>query len=207
MTAARPARPERAAAQAGNAIANGTDPETARRRRRNRLLLVLMLLTPLVLTTTVVLLVTTGGPTEPTVKVNVPPGYQAITDPYFGYAVPATWTKNPIFSDSVGDLYYQGNNGWAGENERVASTAPTPGGAPSSIESFGHAAPTHYQFTGAKLALVPGATKATEYQLVRDGQVYATAIDAWDAQTQTELWLVVHAPPAVTQTILSSLTT
>jgi hypothetical protein len=169
--------------------------------------MVLMLLTPVVLGVTTLLLAETGGPTEPQVKVNVPAGYQAITDPYFGYAVPAGWTKNTIFSDSVGDLYYQGNGGWAGENERVTKTAPTPAGAPTSLQSFGQLAPAPYQLTDATPVRVPGATTAVEYQVVRNGHVDATAIDAWDQGTQTELWLLVDAPPSVTHTILSSLTT
>lgn len=165
-----------------------------------------MLLTPVVLGVTTLLLATTGGPTEPHVKVNVPPHYQVITDPYFGYAIPAAWTKNTIYSDSVGDLYYQGKGGWAGENERVMKSAPTASGAPAALESFGQRAPVPYQLTGATPVRVPGTTRAVEYHVVRHGHVDATAIDAWDQQTQTEFWLLVDASPSVTHTILSSLT-
>jgi hypothetical protein len=167
-----------------------------------------MLLTPIVLAVISIVWATTGGPPDPQVKMDVPHGYQAITDPYFGYVVPASWTENGVYSDSTADLYYNGPGGWAGENEAVVKSAPKPGQpAPAPIATFGLGAPTPYQLTDAHPVRVPGATFAYEYHITRNGKVDATTIDAWDASSQTQLWLVVDASPALTAMILGSLTT
>jgi len=176
--------------------------------RSNRPFIILMFMTPVVIAVIGVLLITTGGPANPQVKLKVPAGYQAVTDPYFGYVVPATWTKDAVYSDQIGDLYYQGRDGWVGESERVRKTSPAPGQlGPTAISTFGLSAPTPYQLVGARPVPVPGCRFAYEYEISRQGVVDAIAIDAWDAATQTEFWLVVHASHAVAGTVLASLTT
>ncbi|MHB1533227.1 MAG: hypothetical protein ACYC1D_01185 [Acidimicrobiales bacterium] len=183
----------------------GTGP---RRRRRPLLLVFITLLTPAFVIVVAAVAASTTGPSDPSVPVALTPGYQAVSDPYFGYAIPVGWNKISGQSDSTGDLYYEGTSGWSGENERVRAISPVPGGpAPASLASFGASVPTPFRLLGGHPVRVPGASFSYEYRLARGGRIYATAIDAWDRHTQTELWLVVQADAAITRKVLDSLTT
>ena len=145
------------------------------------------------------------GPSEPTVGLTPPPGYQAIADAYWAYAIPKAWTQDSAYTDSNGDFYYQGRNGWVGETLRIRDRAPTLGEAPpATLESFGQLRPARYTLRGGTATAVPGADAAFSYRLVR-GSTVSGVVDAWLKGSRTEIWLLVDADPTVRSTILSSL--
>jgi hypothetical protein len=175
-------------------------------RRRNRRWMVLMLLTPVCFGAIAALTLLTRGPTEPVVKPIVPSGYRAISDPYFGYAIPAAWKVNTTYSDVNGDLFYQGQNGWAAESLTVRAQAPQPGEPmPAATASFAAPQPTPFTLGPAQVAHVPGTTVAYRYTATRLGGAQATVIDTWQEASQTEIWLIIAAPSNVTTTIVDSL--
>lgn len=140
-------------------------------------------------------------------KAAVPPGYKAVRDSYYSYAVPAGWSTNSVYTDQTGDVDTSGPSGWAGEHIGYRQAAPVPGEAPPlSVEAFGVARPAPYTITGGQAVRVPGATAAFEYTFSRPDGFRAVAVDVWTARNGVELWLVVHAPASVTGVILSSLT-
>jgi hypothetical protein len=59
--------------------------------------------------------------------------------------------------------------------------------------------------SAATPVLVKGATVAYRYTITRPQGFQAVAIDAWDANTGAELWLLVHADPVTTATVISTL--
>lgn len=145
------------------------------------------------------------GPSEPSVAITPPAGYQAITDAYWGYAIPAGWTQDSAYTDSNGDFFYRGTGGWAAETLRIRAEAPTLDEAPpSTLASFGQLRPSPYQLIGGARATVPGADAAWSYTLVR-GSTTARVLDAWVRSSKTEIWLVVQADPQVSATVVSSL--
>jgi hypothetical protein len=175
-------------------------------RRRNRRWMVLMLLTPVCLGLIVALTFLTRGPAEPVVKPVVPAGYRAISDAYFGYAIPAAWKVNTTYSDVVGDIFYQGRDGWAAESLGVRTQPPTPGGSlPAATAAFAAPRPTPFSLGPALATHVTGTTVAYRYTATRPGGMRATVIHTWQRSTQTEIWLIVSAPDPVTATIVNSL--
>jgi hypothetical protein len=140
-------------------------------------------------------------------KAVAPPGYKAVRDSYYSYAVPAGWSTNGIYTDQTGDVDTSGPSGWAGEHIGYRAAPPVLGEAPPvSVEAFGVAQPAPYTIAGGHAVRVPGAAAAFEYTFSRADGFRAVAVDVWSARTGVELWLVVHAPAGETGVILSSLT-
>lgn len=182
-------------------------PAERRLRRRNRKLMAWVAVPGLLLGSAALAasVVSSGGPTPPK-PLRVPAGYQAVDDGVFAYSIPRSWSKNLAFSDDTGDLDYSGADGWAGEYLGARSSAAQPGERPpASFEDFGQNRPTPYVIGPARQVHVEGATVAFTYEVTRPGGFTAVAIDAWQSSSGAEIWLLVHAPPSVTTTIVSTL--
>lgn len=150
-------------------------------------------------------LLVSGGAPAPS-PLSVPAGYQAVNDGVFAYSVPRAWSKNLAYSDDTGDLDYSGSDGWAGEYLGARSSAPGEGERPpASFADFGETRPTAYTIGPAQKINVAGATVAYRYEITRPGGFTAVAINAWQSSSGAEIWLLVHAPEAVTTTIVSTL--
>lgn len=161
--------------------------------------------TPLVVVA-VAAVVSATGPAQPSVSVTVPAGYRAISDAYFGYAVPTTWAENDAATTETGTYYYQGPSGWVGETLAQRSTPPPLGEAgPAALGVFGSTAPVQFQLVGGHPTTVAGTTMAWAYELRRDGVDVGPVIDAWASTSSTEIWFAVHAAPATTSAVLGSL--
>lgn len=182
-------------------------PAERRLRRRNRKLMAWVAVPGVLLGSAALAasLVASGGPPRPA-PVRVPPGYQAVDDGVFAYAIPRSWSKNLAFSDDTGDLDYSGTDGWAGEFLGARSSAPQPGERPPpSFADFGENRPTPYAIGAPRQVRVEGATVAFTYRVTRPGGFTAVAIDAWQSSSGAEIWLLVHAPSSVATTIVSTL--
>jgi hypothetical protein len=175
--------------------------------RRNRRWMLLMAMTPVVFGVLYALGVFTGGDPEPVVNpLHTPPGYTGVTDAYYGFAIPNNWKQNSAFSDSNGDFYYNGPGGWVGESEIIAKTSPSPASpVPESLKSFDTAIPTGFTLVGGHRINVPGTAFAWAVTLTRPGGFKASAVDVWEARSQTQLWLMVNSSPATDRTIIESL--
>jgi hypothetical protein len=165
------------------------------------------MLTPVIMTVLAVLAFTTKGPPEPSVAPrSVPVGYKAISDAYFGYAIPSAWTENPVFTDANGDYFYQGRSGWVGENVRIRAARPVPGtDVPPQLATFGQGQSVPYQLGGARPVTVPGVAAAWVYDVRRANGFHATALEVWEGSSQTEMWLLINAAPQVVPVIVASL--
>jgi hypothetical protein len=176
-------------------------------RRRNRKLMSLVAI-PAVLLGAAALaasLAAGDGPAAPR-PLSVPAGYQAVNDGVFAYAVPRSWSKNLAYTDDTGDLDYSGTIGWAGEYLGARGSPPQPGERPpASFADFGETRPTPYSIGSARIVAVSGATLAYLYEVTRPGGFEAVAVDAWQASSGAEIWLLVHAPQPVTSSILATL--
>lgn len=182
-------------------------PEERRARRRNRKLMAWVAVPGLLLGggALAATLAAGSGPPAPR-PLDVPAGYQAVNDGVFAYAVPRAWAKNLEYSDDTGDLDYSGTGGWVGEYLGARRTPPTAGERPpASFSVFGQIRSTPYTIGPAGRVTVAGATIAYRYQLTRPGGFDAVAVDAWQSSSGAEIWLLVHAPPAVTATVIGSL--
>lgn len=148
-----------------------------------------------------------GGPSEPVVHpLHTPKGYAAVTDAYYGFALPAAWKQNSALSDSSGDFYYNGPGGWAGENESIAKTSPTPSTpVPKGLWAYGVTAPTRFTISDGHRIRVPGTNFAWAVTLTRPGGQRSSAVDVWESNSQTEVWLVVHGSARAERNVLSSL--
>jgi hypothetical protein len=175
--------------------------------RRNHRWMLLMAMTPVVFGILYALGVFTGGDPEPVVNpIHTPAGYSGVTDAYFGFAIPSNWKENSAFSDSNGDFYYNGPGGWVGERESIAKTSPTPSTpVPESLKSFDIAVPTGFTLVGGHRITVPGATYAWAVTLTRPGGFRASAVDVWEAHSQTELWMMVNSSASTDRTVIDSL--
>lgn len=176
--------------------------------RRNRLWMLLMALTPVIFAILYASgTFSNGGAPEPVVHpLRTPPGYQAVTDAYFGFAIPKKWPENSSMSDSNGDFLYGGPGGWVGESERIAKASPGPSTpVPQALWAYGVTTPTRFGTLGGHRIQVPGTNFAWAVTLTRPGGSRAQAVDVWEARSQTEVWLVVDSSPAVEQTVLGSL--
>jgi hypothetical protein len=170
---------------------------------------VFLIIVPIVLLTaiTLVTVMRAGSNPVPVKPLSVPSGYAPSTDGYFAYAFPASWSTNNIYSDNTGDNDLSGPSGWVAEHVGVRDSAPVVGETPpSTLKAFGMPRPTPYTLTGGTPVSVPGAV-ALRYTMTRPGGFEATVIDAWRSGVGAEIWLVVHADPATTRTIVSSLNT
>jgi hypothetical protein len=183
-----------------------TPEERAFRRKNRRWLLVIVIpalfLGALALVATLAL----GSQGSSVHPASVPPGYRAVSDGYFAYAVPAAWSQNDAYTDDVGDLDTQGPSGWAGEHLGARTTPPGPGETPpSSLAVFGEFRSTPYHLGPASRISVKGASVAYRYTLTRPQGFAAVAINAWQADSGADLWLLVHADPATTAAVVTSL--
>jgi len=182
------------------------DAATARRNRRWMLLVLAPALVIGVAALVVTLAVSSSGSSvHPS---NVPAGYQAVSDGYFGYAVPSSWSQSSAYTDDVGDLDTAGQSGWVAEHLGARQTPPVAGEAPpKSLAAFGEPQPAPYHLGPATPTRVNGAAVAFRYTMTRPGGFEATAIDAWQSSSGAEIWLLVRADPATTAAVLSSLRT
>jgi hypothetical protein len=183
-------------------------PEEHQARRRNRRWLLVVFCSSVGLLIAALVASGIAQSNEPTgPKISVPAGYKAVNDGYFSYAVPASWSTNPTYTDSAGDMDTAGPTGWAGEHISYRTTAPAAGEAPPAVlDAFGVPRPEPIHLADAAPIDVRGAEAAYSYQVTRPGGFRATAVDAWDSRHGVELWLLVDASPAITASILGSLT-
>jgi hypothetical protein len=182
-------------------------PQERATRRRNRRLISYILVPSLLVGTAALLAALIASRGGPSIRpLSVPPGYQSVSDGYFAYAVPSSWSQSEAYTDDVGDLDTQGTTGWAAEHVDARADAPKSGETPpSSFAAFGEPRPTAYQIGVATATSVPGANVAYRYLVTRPGGFQATAIDAWQANTGAEMWLLVDADANTTSAILASL--
>jgi hypothetical protein len=182
-------------------------PEERVARRRNRRLL-LGVAVPSILILLLALIATqiawNNEPTGP--KAAAPPGYRAVRDGYFSYAVPRSWSNNGEFTDQTGDVETSGPSGWAAEHIAYQLSPPVLGARPPSVlQAFGMPHPEPFDLSDGRTIPVKGAAAAFAYSASRPGGWSATVIDAWNSRAGVELWLIVHAPPDVTERVVSSL--
>jgi hypothetical protein len=175
--------------------------------RRNRRWLLVLAIVPVAVAIVSVFVNLSGGAPEPVVHpLRTPPGYQAVTDAYFGFAIPKRWPQNGSLSDPNGDFYYNGAGGWVGESERIAKASPGPSTpVPEALWAYGVTTPTKFASSGGHRINVPGTNFAWAVTLTRPDGSTSQAVDVWERNSQTEAWLVVHASPAVERTVLGSL--
>jgi hypothetical protein len=176
-------------------------------RRKNRRWMTLVAVPALILGAgALVAAVMAGSGGSSVHPVNVPPGFRAVSDGYFAYAVPSTWSQSSAYTDDVGDLDTQGASGWAAEHLAGRSSAPGPDeAAPAAFATFGEPRPVPYQLGPATPLQVKGAAVAYRYALTRTDGFRAVAVDAWQSRSGAEIWLLVHADTATTATVISSL--
>jgi hypothetical protein len=179
---------------------------TPERVRRTRSWMLLLLLTPLCLFGISVLAFGTSGPPEPVVHpYSTPAGYVAVTDSYFGYAVPKSYTQNTTWTDQNGDFLYGRQSAFVAETEAILTHSPTAASTPPpSFKSFGERTLVAYRAGPAHPVTVPGTHIAFEEQITRPGGWVATAIDAWERGTTTQVWLLIRASPSVTRHVIAS---
>jgi hypothetical protein len=176
-------------------------------RRRNRRWMGLVLFPSLIIgAVALITVLVAGSGGSPIHPAQVPAGYQAVSDHYFAYAVPSTWSQSSAYTDDVGDLDTQGQTGWVAEHLGARATPPTPGESPPlTFATFGESRNVPYRISPAVATTVRGASVAYRYTLTRSGGFQATAVDAWQSGTGAEIWMLVHADPAITSTVLASL--
>lgn len=181
-------------------------PPSRQRVRRTRLWMLLLLLTPVCLAVISLLTYAASNP-EPVVHpTSTPQGWQAITDAYFGYAVPASYSQNAGWTDTDADYFYGNPAAFVAETLVVAKTSPTAATRPpASFKDFAEQSPVPYSLSGGHPLSVPGTNFGWEATVTRPGGFRATAVDAWESGTQTEIWLLIRAPAAVTRQVVASL--
>jgi len=181
-------------------------PAEVASRRRNRRWMGLVLAPSLVIGAVALIaafVASSGGSSVH--PLDVPPGFQAVSDGYFAYAVPSSWSQDSAYTDDVGDLDTQGSTGWAAEHVGARPDPPVPSETPpASLSTFGESRPTPYRLSAATPTHVTGAKAAFRYTLTRPG-FQATAVDAWQSGSGAEMWLLVDADPSTTAAILDSL--
>jgi hypothetical protein len=181
------------------------DAATARRNRR----WMALVLAPSLLVGAIALILTVAASSKgPSVHpIDVPAGYHAVSgDGYFAYSVPSSWSQSAAYTDNVGDLSYSGQSGWVAEHLDARATRPEPEETPPrSLAAFGEPQPTPYHLGSAAPTQVKGATAAYRFTMTRPGGFEATAIDAWQASSGAEIWLVIRADPATTAAVIASL--
>ncbi|MGH9055222.1 MAG: hypothetical protein ACRDYY_05065 [Acidimicrobiales bacterium] len=185
----------------------GLTPLELAARRRNRRWLGVIALLAVILGGAGLLAAVVASQQSPNGEpANVPAGYRTVSDGIFAYAVPTAWQQNIAYTDDVGDLDTSGTTGWVAEHVGGQTTAPGPHERPPQVFNyFGEPRSTPFTLGPAMTIRVPGAAVAYRYDLTRPGGFSATAVHAWQSSTGAELWLLVHASPATTRTILASL--
>ena len=122
-------------------------PVDAATARRNRRWMVLVLAPALVIGAIALVTTLAASSQGPSVHpILVPAGYHAVSDGYFAYAVPSSWSQSGAYTDDVGDLDTSGQSGWAAEHLEARAT---PSGAaakppPTSFAAFGEPQPAPY---------------------------------------------------------------
>jgi hypothetical protein len=176
-------------------------------RRKNRRWMTLVAVPALILgagALVAALLADSGGSSVH--PVSVPPGFRAVSDGYYAYAVPAAWSQSSAYTDDAGDLDTQGASGWAAEHLAGRTSPPGPNEpAPTAFATFGEPHPMPYQLGPATPVQVKGAEVAYRYPLTRPDGFQAVAVDAWQSRTGAQIWLLVHADAATTTAVISSL--
>jgi hypothetical protein len=76
---------------------------------------------------------------------------------------------------------------------------------PKALQSFGTDSPTGFTLVGGHRITVPGTNFAWAVTLTRPGGFRAPAVDVWEANSQTQLWVMVHSTAAIDHTVLASL--
>jgi hypothetical protein len=182
-------------------------PPSRKRVRRTRVWMVLLLLTPVVLATISLLAFSTSGPPEPSVTPRLtPPGWYAVTDADFGYAVPNADQQNTTWTDQNGDFFYGTAQNFVAETLLVTKTSPNAASpTPASFRSFGLSTLAPYALHGGHTVSIPGTNYAFEETLTRPGGYHADVLDTWESDSSTQMWLLIRAAPAVTRTVLASL--
>ena len=108
-------------------------PHERATRRRNRRLISYILVPSLLVGTAALLAALIASRGGPSIRpLSVPPGYQSVSDGYFAYAVPSSWSQSEAYTDDVGDLDTQGTTGWAAEHVDARADAPKAGETPPS---------------------------------------------------------------------------
>jgi hypothetical protein len=169
--------------------------------------MLLLRITPVCLAGISLLTFATGGPSEPTVNARIVPArYTAITDADFGYAVPDSYTQNTAWTDQNGDFFYGVPRAFVAETLLVTKIRPTAGTRPPPpFKDFGQPDPVPFAVHGGHAVSIPGTNFAWEETITRPGGYHALALDTWERTSQTQMWLLVRAPTAVTHTVLASL--
>jgi hypothetical protein len=176
--------------------------------RRNRTWMTLLLLTPVILAGLAVLAFATDGGGGPSVKPrSVPAGYDAITDSYFGYVVPKSYQQNTTWTDQNADFFYGEAPAFVAETLLITKMSPTPSShPPASFGSFGQLkSPVPYTVSDGHAVRIPGTAFAYEESITRPGGYHALALDAWERDSSTQVWLLIRAPARVTSTVVASL--
>lgn len=190
------------------ALERGGRPPQRVVARRNRRWLLLFLMTPICLGIAVAFAFGVAGQPEPQIPPrSVPPGYRAISDAYYGYAVPASYRLNPNWTDANGSWFYGSSRSFVAETMLVTSHSPGPSTPlPPALAADGETrSPVRWRVVDRRRTTVPHATFAYEVELTRPGGRRAVAIDTWLRDSSTQMWLLVQAPPAVTRTVVGSL--
>jgi hypothetical protein len=183
-----------------------TPVERASRRKNRQWMGVIAVFSVILGASALVAAVVAGSGGSTVHPLEVPASYQAVSDGFFAYAVPAAWKQSSAYTDDVGDLDTQGASGWVAEHLGARSAAPLAGETPpASFATFGESRPVPYQLSTSTPALVHGAAVAYRYTLSRPGGFQAIAVDAWQASTGAEVWLLVHADAATTSAVFASL--
>ena len=167
-------------------------------RRRNRRLMLFIAIPAAIVGIAALIAAVVASTSAPRVSpASVPAGYKAVSDGYFGYAVPSGWSTNSLFTDNVGDLETSGSAGWVAEHLSARDMALTAGAPPpAAFRTFGVTSPRPPQET----IPINGAASAYLYKFGDK-----TAIDAWRSSTRTEVWVLISASPAITSEIISTL--
>jgi hypothetical protein len=177
-----------------------------RRKSRRRLGLVAIIGVGLGVATLIAAIV--AGRSSPSPQpTSVPAGFKAVDDGVFAYAVPKPWSTNQAATDNAGDRMTGGADGWVAEHVETRTAPPAAGETPPApFKSFGEPRPTAFSLGPPTPTRVAGTTSAVRYEVTRPGGFRATAVEAWSRPAQVELWIMVHASPATTDSILSTLT-
>ena len=117
----------------------------------------------LIFGTAALIIAVRAGSGGPSVRpVGVPAGYHAVSDGYFAYAAPSTWSENNAYTDDVGDLYTSGSSGSVAEHLGDRTSPPGPGEAPpSSFAVFGQSRPGPFRMGPTTPTTLPGARVAS----------------------------------------------
>lgn len=174
---------------------------------RNRRWLLAMLVLPLLVAAAAVYATSQASGSIPQVPpLSVPRGFRAITDPYFGYAIPASYHPNANWTDTNGDTFYGSPGAFVAETISARSAAPTASTRPpATFAAFGERRATAYSLSGGHPVSVPNAQFAYEVHVSRPGGWHAVAVDTWLADSSTQMWLLVRSPAVITQSVIGTL--